>query len=210
MWLRGKQFVYWIIAVLAVLIGVTLYLNNIVFFLNGPDNGFLLTKSESVRRSVYLPAFYIHVATGSAVLMAGVLQLSTTLRRRSASVHRAVGKLYIFTTLLFTAPSGFVMALYANGGLTAQTAFALLAACWWWFTFKGLQTARSGSWNRHRAFMLRSYALTFAAVTLRLYSFFFALAGLRGVEIYDLIAWLCWVPSLLVTEWWLQKRKVQL
>ena len=54
--------------------------------------------------------------------------------------------------------------------------------------------------------MIRSYALTLAAVTLRIY-----LPGALALGVpYDLayppIAWLCWVPNLLVAEWWLLRE----
>jgi len=104
------------LVLLAVLFGLVLYYHNSVFVFNGPDNGFLLTKTESVRHSIYLPAFYIHILTGSIVLIAGVFQLSKKIRARYTTWHRVSGKVYIFVILIFTAPSGLVMSLYANGG----------------------------------------------------------------------------------------------
>ena len=201
-----EKIVFGILAFLAVLFGVVLYYHNAVFVLAGPDNGFLLTKPEVVRYSAYLPAFYIHIVTGSIVLILGVFQLSKKIRVRYTAWHRAAGRVYIFVILFFTAPSGFVMSLYANGGLPAGFGFALLALLWWFFSWKGFQSARQKRWVAHRAFMMRSYALTFAAVTLRLYSFFFALAGYRGESIYILVAWLSWVPSLIAMEIYLRQK----
>ncbi len=180
-----------------------------MFVFNGPDNGFLLTKTESVRYSVYLPAFYIHILTGSIVLITGVFQFSKRIRARYTAWHRASGRIYIFVILIFTAPSGLVMSLYANGGLAAGIGFALLALLWWIFAWKGFQNAIKKHWDKHREFMMRSYALTFAAVTLRLYSFFFALAGFRGETIYIIIAWLSWVPSVIVVEIYLRQKKIR-
>lgn len=202
-----KSIVFGILAVLAVLFGLVLYYHNSVFVFNGPDNGFLLTKTESVRHSIYLLAFYIHILTGSIVLITGIFQLSKWIRTRYTAWHRASGKVYIFVILIFTAPSGLVMSLYANGGLVAGIGFALLALLWWFFTWKGFQNAIHKHWDIHREFMMRSYALTFAAVTLRLYSFFFALAGFRGESIYIVIAWLSWVPSLIVMEIYLRQNR---
>jgi uncharacterized membrane protein len=204
---RLKKVVFVFVAFFALLFGVVLYWHNSIFILKGPDNGFLLTKAFSVRYSVYLPAFYIHITTGSLVLMAGVLQLSEKVRIRYASLHRNAGKFYIAIILLFTAPSGFIMSLYANGGLWAQTGFALLATLWWYFTWKGWQLARRKDWTFHRQFMIRSYALTFAAVTLRLYSFILALIGFRGEVVYIIIAWLSWVSTLAVAEIWLRRTR---
>lgn len=204
-WIR--HLIFWGLATLAVAMGLILYGHNLVFVTGGPENGFLLTKSPSVRYSLYLPAFYVHIVTGSIVLITGVFQLSERLRARYPAWHRTLGKIYVMVLLIFTAPSGLIMSFYANGGWSAQVGFGLLATLWWLFTGRGFQLALQKQWPRHREFMLRSYALTFSAVTLRLYSFFFALAGLRGEFIYNIIVWLCWVPSLLVVELWLRRTR---
>jgi uncharacterized membrane protein len=202
-----KTIILIILTSLATLFGLVLYYQNSVFILSGPDNGFLLTKSESIRYSAYLPAFYIHILTGSIVLITGVIQLSKWIRTKFRRWHRLAGKIYVVVLLIFTAPSGFVMALYANGGLAAGTGFVSLALLWWYFTWQGWKSAMGQRWDLHREFMMRSYALTFAAVTLRLYSFFFALAGYRGESIYIIIAWLSWVPSLLLMEIYLRQNR---
>jgi Predicted membrane protein (DUF2306) len=202
-----KNMVFGTLAFLAVLMGVVLYYHNSVFVLDGPDNGFLLTKTESTRHSVYLPAFYIHILTGSIVLITGIFQLNQWIRKHYTAWHRTAGKVYLFVILIFT--SGLVMSFYANGGWSAGIGFALLASLWWFFTWKGFQNAMHKRWDIHREFMLRSYALTFAAVTLRLYSFFFALAGYRGESIYIIIAWLSWVPTLVVVEIYLRQKVIR-
>jgi hypothetical protein len=195
-----EKFFFTTLAVLSCIMGIVLWWHNSVFLFHGPENGFLLTKPNSVRYSIYLPAFYIHIVMGSLVLMLGVFQLSKVIRNRIPKWHRLAGKIYAFSILTVTAPTGFVMSLYANGGIISKSGFALLAVLWWFFTFRGFRSALDKNWNAHRKFMLRSYILTFAAVTLRLYSFLFALAGCRGEGVYQIIVWLCWLPSLIVIE----------
>jgi uncharacterized membrane protein len=201
-----KTVFYVTILILSIAMALVLYAHNAVFLLDGPDNGFLLTKTAEVRESIYLPAFYVHIVTGSIVLIAGVLQLSTRLRLRFPALHRSLGKTYVLVVLLCAAPSGLVMAFYANGGFAAGSAFGILAILWWYFTWRGLHFARKKEWHIHREFMLRSFTLTFSAVTLRLYSFIFALAGFRGESVYILVAWLCWVPSIMGAEIWIRKN----
>jgi uncharacterized membrane protein YozB (DUF420 family) len=59
----------------------------------------------------------------------------------------------------------------------------------------------------HRRWMYRSYALTFAGVTLRLY-LPVAIFGPYGfAAAYAVIAWLCWAPNLFVAEWLLGRRR---
>ena len=55
--------------------------------------------------------------------------------------------------------------------------------------------------------MMRNYALTFAAVTLRME---LGLIGALGYEFevaYPVVAWLAWVPNLVLVEWWLLARR---
>jgi hypothetical protein len=50
--------------------------------------------------------------------------------------------------------------------------------------------------------MIRSYALTLAAMMLRLYVPSAVVAGIPFESAYPLISWLCWVPNLIVAEWY--------
>jgi hypothetical protein len=47
--------------------------------------------------------------------------------------------------------------------------------------------------------MIRSFALTFAAATLRIYQLSLA-AGLNPADSYPVVAWLCWVPDRLADQ----------
>jgi hypothetical protein len=53
--------------------------------------------------------------------------------------------------------------------------------------------------------MARSAALTCAALTLRLYLPFPPALGFTFAEGYRFIAWACWVPNLLVVEYFLRR-----
>jgi hypothetical protein len=48
--------------------------------------------------------------------------------------------------------------------------------------------------------MIRSFALAFAAVRLRIYIPLSQIAGFDYDDSYRMIAWLCWVPNLLVAQ----------
>ena len=60
----------------------------------------------------------------------------------------------------------------------------------------------------HQKWMLRNYALTFAAVTLRIWlPLFTILLGDENFQYYyAVIAWLCWVPNLIVIEWYIRRK----
>jgi hypothetical protein len=55
--------------------------------------------------------------------------------------------------------------------------------------------------------MVRSFALTFGAVTLRLYLIPSQIAGMDFVTAYQWIAWLSWVPNIAIAEWWIVSRR---
>jgi hypothetical protein len=46
--------------------------------------------------------------------------------------------------------------------------------------------------------MIRNFSLTFAAVTLRIYQPSSIISGIDFEVAYPVIAWLCWVPNLLL------------
>jgi len=73
------------------------------------------------------------------------------------------------------------------------------------FAATGLRVIVRGDVVAHRRWMLRTFALTYAAVTLRLW--LLALVPLLGdfPSAYMLVPFLCWVPNLLVAEWLLRR-----
>ena len=58
--------------------------------------------------------------------------------------------------------------------------------------------------------MIRNFALTLAAVTLRNYMPLMLLAfGPSFRQSYVTVSWLCWVPNLLVAEWLVRRPQGQ-
>jgi uncharacterized membrane protein len=167
--------------------------------------GFLRIKKWIIHNNVWKTAFYVHVITSCVCLFAGFTQFSNRLLKNSPKLHRTVGWTYIVTVLLLSGPSGFIMSLYANGGLPSKLAFTLLSVLWMYFTLKAFLSAKERNIADHRKFMIRSYALTLSAVTLRAWKFAIALT-LRPhpMDVYMIVAWLGWVPNLLIAEWYIR------
>jgi hypothetical protein len=55
--------------------------------------------------------------------------------------------------------------------------------------------------------MVRNFALTFAAVTLRLWLPASVASGMPFEVAYPVVAWLCWVPNLLAAELFLRRTR---
>lgn len=49
--------------------------------------------------------------------------------------------------------------------------------------------------------MMRNFTMAFGAVTLRIYLGIFSASGVPFQESYPVVAWLSWVPNLLIVEW---------
>jgi uncharacterized membrane protein len=150
-------------------------------------------------------ALWTHIAAAPLAMLLGPLQLLPRLRARAPAVHRWTGRLYGLAVLAGGVSS---LALLPGflGSTWAATGFALLGIAWIGTTAMGVAEARAGNYAAHRRWMLRSLALTFAAVMLRLYMPFLILGGMTEIQTYDVTAWLCWVPNLVVLEWWLARR----
>jgi uncharacterized membrane protein len=146
-----------------------------------------------------------HFMGGAVALVAGAFQLSAWLRNRFLGLHRWLGRLYVLAVLAGGA-AALVLAPHSFGGLTAHLGFGLLGAAWILSTLNAYRHIRRGDISGHRSWMIRSYALTLAAVTLRLYLPSSQLAGVSITVAYPAIAWLCWVPNLLVAEWFVRSR----
>jgi len=156
------------------------------------------------QRSVYLAhrlPLYLHIGGACLALATAPWQLSRILRQRLPGLHRATGRVYV-AGVVVGGIGGLAMAPLSFGGPVAHLGFTVLALAWLTTTGVGLAAVRRGDLARHRRWMIRSFALTFAAVTLRLYlGTYLGLqaAGLAPVgyaTAYAAIAWLSWVPNL--------------
>jgi len=96
--------------------------------------------------------------------------------------------------------AGLYMAFLAYGGLPARLGFGLLAILWLLSGSMVYRHIRNKEIQNHRQWMVRNYALTFTAVTLRLWLIVFQVAEVEFIEAYITVAWLCWVPNLMIAE----------
>ncbi|MGJ1434197.1 DUF2306 domain-containing protein [Sphingobacterium spiritivorum] len=172
------------------------------------DAAFLQIKQTEIQHvSWYKYIFYTHVCSAILALPAGFTQFNSRFLLRYPRIHRIVGYLYVSIILLLAAPSGILIGLHANGGITAQVAFVLLGLLWFYFTLMAVQTIRKGNVRSHQKFMCRSFALTCSALTLRYWKvvivYFFQP---NPMDVYQIIAWLGWVPNLLIMEWFIYRK----
>lgn len=168
-----------------------------------------IKQTEVLNTKVYLPIFYVHVYSSLFVLLAGFSQFNGWLLRYYPKIHKLGGYIYVVTVLGFTAPSGFFMAWFANGGALAKLSFIILAILWFYFTLKATLCILNGNVVAHKNFMIRSFALTTSAFTLRLWKLILIhLFHLAPMDAYQIVAWLSWIPNLFIAEWLIKKNKI--
>lgn len=169
---------------------------------------FLNIKQEQIIFFHYKIAFFAHVYSSIFVLLAGFTQFSDHIRKRWRLLHRLSGYMYIFLILIVAAPSGFVMGIHANGGLSSKVSFCILSVIWFVFTLKAFLFALKADFKAHRAFMYRSYSLTLSAISLRAWKWIIInLFETAPMDTYRIVAWLGWVLNLVSIEIYLKLRK---
>ena len=153
------------------------------------------------------PFLVVHVVAGVLALLVGPLQFVRRLRTRWPTFHRANGYVYI-TACAIGAPAGFIIALGTTSGPLAATGFATAAVLWALFTWRGWRAAVARRFADHREWMLRSWAMTAAAITLRLMLPFSGLVlGLKFDTAYPVIAWLSWLTNLALVEFHIRRTR---
>lgn len=148
----------------------------------------------------------LHAVMGGLALMLGPWQFSTRLRARHPRLHRSVGWGYVLAILVGGIAS-LPLALGADGGPIARAGFALLGLIWLATTAIALGHIKAHRIAEHRRWMLRSFVLTAAGITLRLQIGIGNAFGIPIDQYYTSLAWTSWLPQALVLEWWLYRRQ---
>ena len=127
------------------------------------------TRSPEVLANAHAtPWLVLHVVGSATALLFGSAQLVPRVRSRWPWLHRWAGRLYASGCLL-GGTGGLVMAFGSTAGPWATLGFGGLAIAWLATTAVAWRTAIACDYAAHRAWAIRSWSLTFAAVTFRLY-----------------------------------------
>jgi uncharacterized membrane protein len=174
------------------------------------DCNFLSEKQDVVFNPFWRTAFYIHITGGMLAIVTGPWQFLRFIRKRYMRLHRTLGKVYLGAILLLAAPSGQFMSFYAEGGLLSTAGFLVMSFLWLWTTWMAYATIRQRDFVAHKDWMTRSFALTLAAVTLRVWvpvaSYYM---GLDADFVIESSAWVSWIPNLIVAEVLIRTRAIK-
>jgi hypothetical protein len=177
------------------------------------SSGYLSMNPENFfpqQRMVYVAhlAFLMtHIIASMLAILIGAFQFLPPLRKgRLLKVHRWLGRTYLLS-ILFGGLSGLYMAQFAHGGIVSELGFGVLACLWLYTGFMAYKQIRNKVLEGHRQWMIRNYALTFAAVMLRIWVPVTTTLGAEFTAAYTVIAWMCWVPNLIFAQWIINRTK---
>ncbi|WP_298546688.1 DUF2306 domain-containing protein [uncultured Aquimarina sp.] len=189
------------INVLFIILCILIGLYPFIYFFIDRKFGLLSSKnSELLANDLWNIAFYSHIILGGIALLIGWVQFNKHIRSNRLYLHKLLGKAYIISALI-SGITGIYIALFATGSIIASLGFIILGVIWMYTTSKAYLNAIQGKIYKHQILMYYSYSVCFAAVTLRIW--LPILSALLGdfIIAYRIVAWLCWIPNLVVAHY---------
>jgi len=150
-------------------------------------------------------AFLLHMMGGGAALLLGPWQFRPGWSGTDSAAHRWIGRGYLVAVLI-SGMAGLWLARVAQTGLVAALGFGGLGVAWLVTGALAYRRVREHRYQVHRHWMVRNFALTLAAVTLRIQLPLSLGIGIPFDAAYPVIAWACWLPNLAIAEWWIRKH----
>lgn len=197
-----NKFTWWLFALLSMVIGIY----PILYFIFGRQFGILNSKAPEQLNSLFWNGnFYSHIVFGGIALAIGWIQFNQKLRDKNRKLHKRIGMAYV-TAAFISSLSGIYVAIYTAGGMVASGGFLALGFTWLITSLMGWKTAKTKNFDAHEDWMIFSYAACFAAVTLRIYLPILENIFGEFIPAYRIVAWLCWVPNMLVAYWIVRSR----
>ncbi len=165
----------------------------------------LHTASDAVpgKPHVNFAILLVHAFAALPPLLIGLIAFNPVLRRRSIGTHRSLGQIYCIC-IWVSSLTGILLASANVSGIWAQWGFGMLGVVWFATTTQAYRTAKPGMIPAHRVWMIRSYATTLAVVSVRPLLWFGPAEGFSVSEWVSLASWACWVPNLILAEFYLR------
>ncbi len=151
--------------------------------------------------------FVLHALAGAVALVTGALQVNAGLRRNIVR-HRAIGRVYVVAVLV-AGVGGLWSAVFFEVPRTARVLLAVASGAWVATTVLAVVRVRAGQVERHRAWMLRSLALTMFFLTFELWTQVTAATGLPHRVAYPLAVVCACAANLAVAEWRIHRDRTR-
>ncbi|WP_426478838.1 DUF2306 domain-containing protein [Chryseobacterium sp. CBSDS_008] len=170
------------------------------------NTGFLAFKQQVVSNRYWMAFFYIHIFSITLCLLAGLTQFSNRFLTENRALHQIIGKIYVYNILIINVPACFILGLFSNGGLIGVTGFLIQDILWAYLTIVAVFSVKKGNINKHRSYMILSYAVTTTAITFRIVKNLFYNEAHHDYELfYGLNVWAALIINLFAAYLILQK-----
>ncbi|GIH75466.1 DUF2306 domain-containing protein [Planobispora longispora] len=153
---------------------------------------------------LYYPLLVVHMIGGTLAMLTVILQVWPRIRVHHPTVHRISGRVYVVSALV-SAVIGLIIVRFAPP--VGQIGVVCATLLWFAFTLTGFVWARRRDWERHRRFMLYSFAIVMNNVWgVLIVNTIFAF----GIQIdfnylLEGARWIGWVANLMIVQWWLYR-----
>ncbi|MBX2818405.1 MAG: DUF2306 domain-containing protein [Rhodothermaceae bacterium] len=158
----------------------------------------------------------VHFAAGGIILILGCIQLIEPLRTAYPGVHRWLGRIYVFASLL-TAVGGlaFIFIKGTIGGLVMDIGFSGYGLLMFWAAIETFRHARARRFKKHRAWAIRLFALAIGSWLYRMdYGFWFLFTdGIGHTDSFNgpfdyFMSFFFYLPNLLVAELFIRRKEL--
>lgn len=172
-----------------------------------PGAAGFLSRKTGLKRELNLPVWlnvmYVHVGFACLAMASGLINFSNRMFEKSRRFHRFNGYVYLVSVLLVVLTSGY-MAPYATGGKISSMGFNALNLIWLFVTITALLQIKRKRIDRHRNWMIRSYAFCFTNLLIHLITslvhqgFGLVYATNYTIGLYGSIALLIVIPEIII------------
>ena len=121
----------------------------------------------SVTTDLHYVGLVVHIFCAAIALLLGLVQLVPRVRARRI-LHRRLGRVFLGVGAVAFGLTGIPLALTTPNGTVTRYGILVPAMGWLVCAALGWSAIRGGRLAAHRAWMIRTYALTFFALTTRL------------------------------------------
>lgn len=177
-------------------------------FMVDPTFEKFIAKKDQVltNESLWILMIRIHILLAIISLITGPLGVIKAIRNKSITFHRWNGRVYVLTILLNFIP-GIYVSLFATGGWPSTLGFLILNTLWLGTTIRGYLLIRQKKRNLHRKWMIRSFLLAFANMTIYIVVLLtHSILNFPYGTSYTIAVWLCWILNLLLAEILIRKK----
>ena len=184
--------------ILVAISAISIGLYPAIYFIIDRKFGLLQSKSEILLNDFFWnTGFYTHIILGGLALLIGRIQFNEKIRKTKLFLHRQIGKLYIIFSLL-SATAAIYISLYSTGGIISTIGFMSLGIIWFYSTISAYIHIKNKRIESHQKMIIYSYAVCFAAVTLRIWLPILTSLFDDFIIGYRIVAYMCWLPNLVV------------